>query len=411
MDVLYPRCCGLDVHKAFIMACLIVVGADGQRHKEIRRFGTMTAELLTLIDWLQEADCTHVAMESSGVYWRPVYNLLEGHFEVIVVNAQHMKAVPGRKTDVKDAEWIADLLQHGLLKASFIPSAQQREVRELTRFRTTLIQERARHINRVQKVLEDANIKLSSVVTDIMGKSGRMILHALLEGQEDPEQLADLAQGNLSRKREQLIQAVQGHLKEHHRLLLKELLGLIEYQDRAIGRLDREIAERLRPLDEQITRIDEVTGLARRGIEIVLAELGWEMSQFPDAAHAASWVGICPGNHESGGKRLKGTIRKGNRWAKAALVQAAHATRRTNSYLGEQYRRLSKRRGSKRAAVAVGHSILVIIYQMLKTNEPYQEKGVRYFDELDQERIQRRLVARLERMGYQVTLRPQAERA
>jgi len=401
----------LDVHKAFVVACLIVIDPHGERQKQTRRFGTMTGELLALVDWLQEAQCTHVAMESTGVFWKPVYNMLEGLFEVIVVNAQHMKAVPGHKTDVKDAEWIADLLQHGLLKPSFIPSAEQRELRDLTRYRTTLIQERSRHINRIHKILEDANLKLTSVVTDVMGKTGRLILHALVDGQEDPQCLAHLAQGSLVQKHDLLVEALRGRLKDHHRFLLKELLGLIEYQDRSIERLDQQIAEHLRPVDEQITRIDEVTGLARRGIEIVLAELGTDMKQFPDAAHAASWVGICPGNHESGGKRLKGTIRKGNRWAKAALVQAAHATRRTNSYLGEQYRRLSKRRGSKRAAVAVGHSILVIMYQMLKTNEPYKEKGATYFDEMDRGRIQHRLVARLERLGYDVTLQPHAESA
>ena len=273
-------------------------------------------------------------------------------------------------------------------------------MRDLTRHRTTLIQERSRHINRLQKVLEDANLKLSSVVSDVMGKTGRSILQALVAGQEDPQRLADLAQGSLRAKREQLITALQGRLKPHHRFMLQELLGLIEYLDRSIARLDQAIGERFQPLEHTITRIDEVTGLSRRGTEILLAEIGWEMQQFPDAAHAASWVGICPGNYESAGKRQKGTIRKGNRWAKAALVQAAHAARRTNSYLGEQYRRLSKRRGSKRAAVAVGHSILVIVYQMLKTDTPYKEKGATYFDELEKQRVQHRLVERLERMGY-----------
>jgi transposase len=411
MEVLYPRCCGIDVHKTFIVACLLMEKADGQKHKETRRFGTMTDELVALAEWLRAAGCTTVAMESSGVFWKPVYNLLEGRFEVLIVNAQHMKAVPGRKTDKNDAEWIADLLQHGLLKPSFIPNAKQRQLRDLTRYRTTLIQGQNRHINRLHKVLEDANLKLSSVVTDVMGVTGRAILQALVAGQEDAEQLAKLARGSLRRKQQLLAQALRGHLKEHHRFMLKELLDMITFQEKAIDRLDREIAEHLRPFEETIARIDEVTGLSRRAIEVLLAEIGTNMDQFPSAAHVSSWVGICPGNYESGGKRLSGKIRKGNRWVKTVLVQAAHATSRTDTYLGEQYRRLAKRRGSKKAAIAVGHSILVIVYQMLKTGQAYQEKGATYFDELDQQRVQRQLVKRLERMGYQVTLQPTASLA
>jgi len=330
---------------------------------------------------------------------------------VLIVNAQHMKAVPGRKTDKNDAEWIADLLQHGLLKPSFIPKVEQRELRDLTRYRTTLIQEQNRHVNRLHKVLEDANLKLSSVVTDVMGVTGRAILQALVAGQEDAEELAKLARGSLRSKQALLAQALRGRLKEHHRFMLKELLDLINYQDRAIDRLDRAIAEHLRPFEETIDRLDEVTGLSRRAVEVLLAEIGTNMDQFPTAAHVSSWVGICPGNYESGGKRLSGKIRKGNRWVKTVLVQAAHATSRTNTYLGEQYRRLAKRRGSKKAAVAVGHSILVIAYHMLKTGETYKEKGAPYFDEFDQQRVQHLLVKRLEHMGYQVTLQPTAPAA
>ncbi len=331
MEVLYPRCSGLDVHKRFLIACLSCVQADGQRHKELRRCSTMTGEVLALKAWLKAAGCSHIAMESTGVYWKPIYHLLEDQFEIVLVNAQHMKAVPGRKTDMKDAEWIADLLQHGLLKASFIPKPQQQEVRDLTRTRTTLIQERSRLVNRIHKVLEDANLKLGSVVSDITGMTGSAILNALIHGQEDPERLADLAHGSLRKKREQLIAALQGQLKAHHLVLLQELLTLVASLDHSIARLDREIAERLHPFEALITRIDEVTGLARRGIEVLFGELGWDMSQFPDAAHAASWVGICPGNHETGGKRLSGRIRQGNRWAKAVLVQAAHAAAHTQS--------------------------------------------------------------------------------
>jgi transposase len=348
-------------------------------------------------------------MESTGVYWKPIFHLLEDSFEIVLVNAQHMKTVPGRKTDVKDAEWIADLLQHGLLKASFIPGSEQQAVRDLTRTRMRLLQERTRLINRIQKVLEDANLKLASVVTDIMGVTGQAILRALVAGQEDPECLARLAQGSLVKKQELLQAALQGKLTLHHRMLLEELLRLIATLDHSIARFDREVAERLRRLDALIERIDAVTGLARRSIEVLLGELGWDMSHFPDAAHAASWVGICPGQHETGGKQHSGRTRQGNRWAKTTLIQAAHAAGHTQTYLGEQYRRISARRGSKKAAMAVGHSILVIFYHMVKSGEPYHEKGVDYFTTSNKEQIQQRLVRQLERLGNTVILQPKAE--
>jgi transposase len=348
-------------------------------------------------------------MEATGVYWKPIFHLLEDSFEIVLVNAQHMKAIPGRKTDVKDAAWIADLLQHGLLKASFIPSSEQQAVRDLTRTRMRLIQERTRLINRIQKVLEDANIKLASVVTDLMGVTGQAILTALVAGQEDPERLAHLAQGSLVRKQEQLQAALQGKLLAHHRMLLEELLPLIATLDRSIARFDREIAERLRRFDALIERIDAVTGLSRRSIEVLLGELGWDMSHFPDAAHAASWVGICPGQRETGGKQLSSRTRQGNRWAKTVLIQAAHAAGHTQTYLGEQYRRISARRGAKKAAMAVGHSILVIFYHMVKTGEPYHEKGADYFTTVNKQKIQQRLIRQLERLGNRVILQPQVE--
>ncbi len=410
MEVVYPRCSGLDVHKRFVVACLSLI-QNGERHKEIRQFSTMTSDIQALKEWLKAAGCSHIAMESTGVYWKPIFHVLEGEFEICLVNAQHMKAVPGRKTDVKDAEWIADLLQHGLLKASFIPSSEQQAVRDLTRTRTRLIQERNRLVNRIQKVLEDANIKLASVVSDIMGMTGHAILTALVAGQEDAECLAHLAQGKLIKKQDQLKAALQGKLISHHRVLLGELLQLIATLDRSIAHLDREIAERLRQHDGLIDRIDEVTGLSRRSIEVLLGELGWDMSRFPDAAHAASWVGICPGNHETGGKRLSGRIRQGNRWAKTVLIQAAHAAAQTQTYLGEQYRRIRTRRGAKRAAVAVGHSILVIFYQMVKTGESYHEKGSDYFITAHKQKIQQRLVRQLERLGNTVILQPKGETA
>jgi transposase len=363
MEVVYPRCSGLDVHKRFVVACLSIV-ENGQRHKELRHVGTMTSDILALKGWLQASGCHQIAMESTGVFWKPLYHLLEDSFEIVLVNAQHMKAVPGRKTDVKDAEWIADLLQHGLLKASFLPSSEQQAVRDLTRTRMRLLQERTRLINRIQKVLEDANLKLASVVSDVMGVTGQAILQALVAGQENPECLAHLARGSLVKKEDQLQAALQGKLAPHHRMQLEELLQLIATLDHSIARFDQEVAERFHQFDALIERMDAVTGLSRRSIEVLLGELGWDMSHFPDAAHAASWVGICPGQHETGGKQQSGRTRQGNRWAKAVLIQAAHAAGRTRTYLGEQYRRISARRGSKKAAMAVGHSILVIFVSL-----------------------------------------------
>lgn len=406
MQVLYACCCGLDVHKRFVVACLIWHSEDGQPHKEIRRFDTLTPDLLRLIDWLQSVQCTHVALESTGVYWKPIFNLMEGLFEIVLVNAQHMKAVPGRKTDTKDAEWIADLLQHGLLKASFIPPQPQRDLRDLTRYRSSLKQERTRHVNRVHKLLEETNIKLSSIFADLMCKTGREILHALAAGEDRPEVLADLALLRVPGKRDALVPALQGCMRSHHRFLLQELLGMIETLERAIGRLDQEIAQRLSPQKEVLERLDEITGVSVRVLETLFAEVGWELDAFPDAAHLASWVGICPGQHESGGKRMSGRTRKGNRYAKTMLVQAGHAAGKTKTYLGAQYRRLSKGRGIKRAAVAVGHSILVIYYHMLTTSQPYEEKGEDYFVHHDQQEKERRLVKQLERLGYDVNLTP-----
>ncbi len=408
MEILHRSCCGIDVHKQFLVACLLTVDEAGRQHKEIRRFSTMTGELLACVDWLQQAQCSAIAMESTGVYWQAPYNLMEGRFaQVMIVNAQHLKRVPGRKTDKKDAEWIAELLQLGLLSPSFIPPRFQRELRQLTRVRTTLGQERTRLINRLHKTLEDTNLKLSSVLTDIRGQTGQHILGAVVRGEDDPIVLANMALRRAKSKRDALELALRGQVTDHHRLLLQELLEMIQQHDQAIVRLDAEVAERLRPYEEQIQRLDAIPGLNRRCIEVLFAEVGWDMSPFPDAAHLASLVGICPGNDESGGKRRSGRIRKGNRYAKAILVQAAHAAARTkNTYLSAQYHRIAARRGDKRAAVAVGHSILVIYYHMLKTGQPYQEKGGSYFSELDRQHAERRLTKQLERLGYQVTLTP-----
>lgn len=314
MQIVYERCAGLDVHKKSVMACLITPAADGGRRKERQTFSTMTADLVRLREWLTEQRCSHVAMESTGVFWRPIFNMLEGYLEVMVVNAQHIKAVPGRKTDLKDAEWIADLLQHGLLRPSFIPPAWQRIVRELTRSRTSLGEERSRVIARLQKELEDANIKLAAVVSDVMGKSAQQMLHALLDGELTPEAMAELAQSRMRAKQELLVQALTGHLQAHHRFLLAEhLKHLAEFQD-GIARLSAEIAERLHPYEKLLARLETIPGIKRRLAEVILAEIGPDMQRFPSAQHLASWAGMCPGNHESGGKRLSGKTRKGSQW-------------------------------------------------------------------------------------------------
>jgi transposase len=409
MQVLYPRCCGLDIHKKSVVACLLTTTADGTVEKATRTFGTMTADLLALGDWLAGAGCTHVAMESTSAYWRPVFNLLEGQFVVLVANAYHIRAVPGRKTDVKDAEWIADLLRHGLLRGSFIPVRAQRELRDLTRYRTHLVEERARLTNRLQAVLEDANVKLASVVTDVRGVSARAILEALLAGQTDPTALAALARGRLRAKRELLERAVVGRFTAHHAFLIAEHLGHLDYLEEALERVSAEIADRLREDEEAIALLDSVPGISRRAAEVVLAEVGADVRRFPSAKHLASWAGMCPGNAESGGKRLSGRTRKGDRWLRQVLVEVAHVAAKTkDTYLAAQYRRIAARRGKKRALIAVGHSILVIVYHILTRREPYRDLGPAYFDELERQRVERRLVRRLERLGYTVTLQPQS---
>jgi transposase len=409
MDVIYSRCCGLDIHKKTVVACLISSAQGQQPQKEVRTFRTMTTELLALADWLQAAGCTHVAMESTGVYWRPVYNLLEGVFTLLVVNAQHIKAVPGRKTDVKDAEWIAELLRHGLLRGSFIPAKPQRQLRELTRHRTTLVQDRARVINRLQAVLEDANIKLAAVVTDIRGVSARAMLEALITGERDVTVLADFARGRLRAKRDQLEEALQGYCTPHHSFLLTEYLSQIDYLDDAINRVSTMIAQHLEAEQEAIALLDTIPGVSQRTAEILLAEIGTDMARFPSAKHLASWAGMCPGNYESGGKRLSGKTRKGSRWLRQVLVEAAHVAAKTKqTYLAAQYRRIAARRGKKRALIALGHTILIIVYHLLTRKQPYQDLGAAYFDTRDQRRIEHRLVRRLERLGYRVSLQPNA---
>jgi transposase len=401
MEVTYERCAGLDIHKKTVVAC--VVTPEGQ---ETRTFGTMTRDLLALADWLLEHQVTHVAMESTGVFWKPIYNLLEGlELTLLVVNAAHIKAVPGRKTDVKDAAWIADLLHHGLLRGSYIPERPQRELRELVRYRRNLIHERSRVINRIQQVLEGANIKLSSVATDIVGVSGRAMLEALASGSEDPQALAALARGKLRAKGAALQEALQGLIGEHQRMMLKSQLRHLDFLDEEIAQLDQEVAARMGPFEEAIQVVDEVPGVGRRVAEEVLAEVGTDMSRFPTADHLASWARLCPGNNESAGKRKSGRTGRGNPWLRSTLVEAARgAARKKGSYLAAQYRRLAARRGDKRAIVAVAHTILVTIYHLLRHGTTYLDLGGNYFDERERQATLRRVVHRIERLGYKVTL-------
>ncbi len=409
MEVISPRCGGLDMHKRQIVACRIVAGPDGAPVKEVRTFGTMTDDLLALADWLAEAGVTHVAMESTGVYWQPIYNLLEDQFTLLLVNARHIKAVPGRKTDVRDCEWIADLLRHGLLRPSFVPDRPQRELRELTRDRTSLIQERTAEVNRLQKTLEGANSKLGSVATDVLGVSGRQMVEGLIAGETDAAALADLARGKLRAKHGDVERALCGRIGAHQRFLLARQLAHIDFLDDQIAQVSEEIAQRLRPVEEAVTSLDTIPGVGRRAAEVLVAEVGTDMSRFPSAAHLASWAGMCPGNNESAGKRRSGRTRKGSPGLRAMLIEAAQAAAHAKrTYLAAQYRRLAARRGAKRAAVAVGHTILVIVWHLLRDGGTYQDLGPDYFDRRDRGRLERRLCQRLEGLGYTVTLQPTA---
>ena len=397
------------MHKRSVVACLLAPGPDGAPTKAIRAFGAMTDDLLRLADWLAAAGCTHVAMESTGVYWKPVWNLLEANFTLLLANARHVKVVPGRKTDVKDCEWLADLLRHGLLRGSFVPDRPQRALRELTRYRTSLVRERTAEANRLHKTLEGANVKLGAVASDILGKSGREMLAGLLAGNADPAALADLAKGRLRAKLPELERALAGRFGTHQRFMVVRHLAHIDFLEEAIAQVSAEIGERLRPMEEAIARLDAIPGVGRHVAEALVAELGTDMARFPTAAHLASWAGMCPGNDESGGKRRGGKTRKGSPWLRALLVQAAHAAARTRgTYLAAQYRRLTARRGKAKAAVAVGHAILVIIYHLLRRGTDYQDLGPQRFEERDRRAVERRLASRLERLGYAVVLRPTA---
>ncbi len=409
MQVVYERCCGLDVHKTKVVACLITPGKGGKPQKEIRTFGTTTGELNLLSDWLSAAGCTHVAMESTGVYWKPVYYILEGNFELLVVNARDIKQVPGRKTDVSDAEWIAELLRHGLLRGSFVPPKPIRELRALTRHRKTLVREKARVINRIQKVLEDANIKLASVASNIMGASGRAILEALAQGANDPYALAELAKGSLRAKLAELEKALSGVVDPHHRFLLQQHLAHIDFLEQAIALVEAEIEERMLPFAKAVEQLMTIPGIKKQAAWTIIAEIGVDMGVFPSHKHLASWAGLCPGNNESAGKRKTGRTRKGNPWLREVLVEAAWAASRARkTYFFAQYHRLAARRGKKRALVAVAHSILVIIYHLLAKGTTYQELGPDFYDRLNHQRLLEYHLRRLAELGYRVIAEPEA---
>jgi transposase len=412
MENLVERGCGLDVHQATVVACLLMVRKDGKVQKQIRTFGSTTRELVCLREWLLSEGCTHLAMESTGVYWKPVYAILEGALEIVVANAQHVKKVPGRKTDVKDAEWLADLLCHGLLRSSFVPPKPIRELRDLTRYRRKLVESQAAERNRLLKLLETANIKLSSVATDVFGVSGRLMLRALIEGKATPQEMAELAKRRLRNKIPELELALEGRVEEHHRFLLKLQLERLESVEKDLETLEQRIQEKLKPYAAQLALLKEIPGVDWTLAAVIIAELGVDMSVFANVSQLTSWVGVCPGNNESAGKRKSSRIPKGNVYLKTALVEAANsAAKAKGTYLRDKFYRLKARRGYKHAAVAIAHKILVAIYHMLSQQVSYNDLGDLYLDKLNKHHLTRNLVHRLERLGYQVTLTLQEKAA
>lgn len=402
MEVMSEFVCGMDVHKNSITACVLT-----PKKKEVRTFGTMTDDLLLLVDWIQSYGCTHVAMESTGVYWKPIYNLLElePSLKTYVVNAQHIKQVPGRKTDVKDAEWIADLLKHGLLKPSYIPSREQRELRELVRYRRSLIDERARESNRIQKVLEGANIKLGSVATDILGVSGRLMIRQLIDGEANPEMIAQLAKKQLRKKMELLRRSLNGLIGSHQRFMLKSQLNHIEYLENQIKELDQEIGDRLQSANRELELLDSIPGIGLQTAQQIIAEVGLDMTRFQSAAHLASWAGMAPGQNESAGKKKPARARDGNKYLRSSLIEAAaSAIRKKDSYLAAKYYRLKRRRGTKKARVAIAHQILVIAYHLLTKDELYKEFGSSHYEQKSIEVKKKKAIKHLASLGYEVTL-------
>jgi transposase len=407
MQVVHMRCAGLDVHKKSVYACVICLEADGRKKQEVRSFGTVTADLLKLADWLGQHEVTHVAMEATGVYWRPVWAVLEGQFELLLVNPQHIQAVPGRKTDSKDCEWIADLLQHGLLKGSFVPPTPIQDLRDLTRYRVELTQAQNRVANRIQKLLEQCNIKLSSVASNTLGVSGRAMIEAIIAGEDDPERLAALARQRLREKIPELRLALAGKVRDHHRFLLQEFLDEWKALASRIARIEQEIERRIGPFEQAVTLWQSIPGVDRVTACNLAAEIGVKTEQFPSAQHLAAWAGLCPGNHESAGKRISGKSRSGNKWLRRTLCQAAWAvSRKKDCYLSSQFKRLAARRGLKRAVMAVAHTMLIVAYTMLKTGQSYHELGSSYLEQINKDQLQRYFVRRLQRLGLRVTVQP-----
>src|SRR5271168_69284 len=407
MEVVHARCAGLDVHKKSVYGCVICFEANGEKRQEKRSFGTVTADLLSLADWLRQHEVTHVVMEATGVYWRPVWAILEGQFELMLVNPHHVKAIPGRKTDAKDCEWIAELLQHGLVRGSFVPPTDIQDLRDLTRYRVELTQAQNRVANRIQKLLEQANVKLSSVASDTLGVSGQRMIEAMIAGEQDPERLADLAQRRLRQRIPELQLALQGRVRDHHRFLLKEFLDEWRALGTRIQRIEEEIDRRIVPFEEAVALWQSIPGMDHVTACNLVAELGVNMGQFPSAQHLASWAGLCPGNNESAGKRRSGATRDGNKWLRRTLCQAAWAvTRKKDCYLAAQFRRLAARRGIKRAVMAVAHTMLIIAYTMLKTGRSYHELGGNYLEQINKDQLQRYFVKRLQKLGLTVTVAP-----
>ena len=410
MDILHSCCAGLDVHKEKVVVCVCKLHG-GKVRQEVRTYRTETNALLQLADWLTDEQVTTVAMEATGVYWKPIWNLFESVFELLLVNPEHIKKVPGRKTDVKDAQWIAELLQHGLLRPSFVPAKPIRQLRDLTRQRVQLVRQKVQVGNRIHKTLEDANIKLGSVASDVLGVSGRVMIRAIIDGESDPIKLADMARQRLRKKIPQLQEALSGEIENHHRFLLGMLMSQVDFLEKQIEKLNQRIEEVLPlPFKEAIKRLDTIPGVDQRGAENIVAEVGVDMKKFASAGHLASWVGMCPGNDESAGKRRSGRTTKGNKWLRVILVQCAWAASRTKAtYLQAMYRRLAVRRGKKRALVAVGHRILEIVYNLIKNEQDYRELGADYQEKPENnERLKQRLLKRLEKLGVKVNVEPSA---
>lgn len=407
MDVIYPLCAGLDVHKQTVVACARIV-TDGAPTQQVRTFDTTTSGLLALCDWLQTQGVQQVAMEATGVYWKPVWHVLEGHFELILANAAHVKNVPGRKTDVNDAVWLADLLAHGLIRASFVPPVAVQELRTLTRTRKQFVRERASHVQRIEKVLEDANVKITSMLSDIMGKSGRAVLQALIDGQSDPERLVSCIVGNrLKASRSELVQALRGCVSAHHRFMLRLHLEHIDALDQAIAQIEKEVGLGLKPFRVAAQLLSTMPGISTVSANVLIAEIGIDMSRFATAGHLLSWACLCPRNDESAGKRRSTRLRRGGKWLKTTLVQAAWAAIKVKgSYLQAQFHRIRARRGAKKAIIAVAASMLTAAWHMLRNSTEWKELGGGFFDHADATKTANRLVRRLQNIGYQVTIAP-----